>query len=259
MSEISSIESLAARPVKYNLLHPTAKLLVTLIYLICVISYKGDRLTALFGMIFYPFVIFLITGLSFKKALYRLRIVLPPICLVGIFNPILNHTPALSIGALIISEGMLVMLSLMLKGILCVLASYLLIATTPLDKLCFALRDIHVPRMIVTQFMLIYRYFAVIGREADSMVTSYSLRAPGQKGIAIKSWGPMIGQLLIRSMDKADIIYQSMCLKGFRQEFPIPGGRKFVKTDYLYLLGTTAGIIFLRLVPVIEILGKSII
>ena len=51
------------------------------------------------------------------------------------------------------------------------------------------------------------------------MITAYQLRAPGQKGIHVSAWGSFLGQLLLRSMDRASTLYDSMCLRGFYGEF----------------------------------------
>ena len=51
------------------------------------------------------------------------------------------------------------------------------------------------------------------------MIQAYSLRAPNQKGIHISAWGSFLGQLLLRSMDRAQELYYSMLLRGFRGEF----------------------------------------
>ena len=51
------------------------------------------------------------------------------------------------------------------------------------------------------------------------MTEAYSLRAPGQKGIHISAWGSFLGQLLLRSMDRAEALYHSMLLRGFRGEY----------------------------------------
>ena len=51
------------------------------------------------------------------------------------------------------------------------------------------------------------------------MTQGYSLRAPGQKGIHISAWGSFLGQLLLRSMDRAGELYNSMLLRGFKGNF----------------------------------------
>ena len=91
------------------------------------------------------------------------------------------------------------MITLMLKGVFALMASFLLIATTPMDSLCAALRKLHVPSLLVTLLLLTYRYVAVMLREVSVMTDAYHLRAPGQKGIHISAWGSFLGQLLLRS------------------------------------------------------------
>ena len=52
------------------------------------------------------------------------------------------------------------------------------------------------------------------------MTEAYSLRAPGQRGVHISAWGSFLGQLLLRSMDRAESLYSSMLLRGFTGELP---------------------------------------
>ena len=119
---------------------------------------------------------------------------------VGLFNPFFDRAPQLYLGAVAVSGGVISMVSLMLKGVLCLTASFLLIATTPIDSLCAALRRLHVPSLLVTLLLLTYRYVGVMTEEVAVMTDAYRLRAPGQKGIHISAWGSFLGQLLLRSM-----------------------------------------------------------
>lgn len=253
--EIESLDDQARRHTLVNDIHPAVKLFVTVVYLILVVSWNRYQMVGILGMAIYPFVMFELTGLSFSQALSRLRIVLPLVCVVGIFNPFFDREIVATLFGIQVSGGVLSMVTLMLKGVLTVLASYLLIATTTVDKICYGMRCFHIPKIIVTEFMLICRYISVLGREADRLMQSYHLRAPGQKGIHYRAWGSVIGQLLLRSMDRAEVVYQSMLLRGFRDEFRMAGETKLVRNDYIYLLGFTVILVVLRTVPVFEIIG----
>ena len=266
MSKISNaahsmekLDELARRDTWLCRLHPLSKLLVTLLYLILVVSFHPRQLTGVMGMSLYPFVLFLAGDLSFSKALYRLRVVLPIVCMVGILNPFFDTQPVLRIGNFTLTGGMLTMLSLMVKGILTVLSSYLLIASTSMESICSALTMLHIPGILVTEFLLICRYISVLLAEADRMTQAYALRAPGQKGIAMKAWGSMIGQLLLRSMDRAKALYESMRIRGFRDDRPFAAGRKLIASDVAYLAGCSAILIALRLFPVLEFIGSFFI
>ena len=255
LTQMESIEAMAKEDRWMNNLHPSVKLLLTVFYIILTVSFSKYQLAGLLGMAVYPLAVFIIAEFSFKDALYRLRIVLPLVCLIGIANPFFDRQTVLYIGTVPVTGGGLSMLTLILKGIFAVLASYLLIITTSIEKICYALRRLHVPKFLVTEILLIYRYISVLLKETHRMVTAYHLRAPGQKGIAVHAWGSFAGQLLLRSMDRAERVYQSMCLRGFRGDFYIPGLEKPVKKDWFWLLIWAVLLTALRFLPVLELLG----
>lgn len=148
------------------------------------------------------------------------------------------------------------MITLMIKGILTVFATYILIASTTIEKICYALREIHIPKILVTEIMLIYRYIAVLLQETNRINQAYSLRAPGQKGIAFKAWGPLIGQLLLRSMDRADHVYEAMMMRGYHGEFPFGKTEGIHKNDVLYVVLAGIGSVFLRIFPLFYWVGS---
>ncbi len=256
--EMQTIEESASRDQWVNRLHPLVKFLVTLFYLVCVVSCGRYDLPRVLGLALYPFVLFELTDLPLGQALCRLRLVLPLVCIVGIFNPLLDRRPGAELLGFTLTLGLLSMLTLMAKGILTVLASYLLVATTPVEGLCAAMRMVHIPRMIVVEFLLIWRYLSLFMNEVQKTTEAYRLRAPGQKGIAMKYWGSLMGSMLLRSIDRAGEVYEAMCLRGFTGDFPsgrFPGaGRR----DLVYLAGFGAGILFLRLFPVLVLIGSIV-
>ena len=200
-------------------MHPLCKLAVTIAYIFVIVSIDKYALSALAVMVLYPAVMFQMAENPMRVCFYKLRFVLPLVCAVGLANPILDHVPMIRLGNLVITGGVISMLTLMIKGCLALMASFLLMATTPIDMLCAALRKVHIPSMVTTLLLLIYRYVGVMMEEASIMLTAYRLRAPGQKGIRFLAWGSFLGQLLLRSMDRAQELYQSMILRGFQGEF----------------------------------------
>ena len=84
---------------------------------------------------------------------------------------------------------------------------------------------------------------------------SSQLRAPGQRGVHYKVWGPLIGQMLLRSMDRANDLYDSMQLRGFDGEFRTGREEPLKAADFLWPLIWAAIIILLRLFPVAELVG----
>ena len=218
-SELREMDVLATGTSVVHRLHPLCKLIVTITYISTVVSFHKYDLSGLVVMVLYPILLFQAAGIPVHVCFYKLRVVLPLVCAVGLANPFLDRVPLVQIGDLVITGGIISMLTLMLKGCLALMASFLLVATTTIDVLCAGLRQLHVPKLLVALLLLTYRYIGVMMEEASVMVQAYSLRAPGQKGIHISAWGAFLGQLLLRSMDRAQELYSSMELRGFRGEF----------------------------------------
>ena len=204
-----------------NDLHPLGKLLLSVLYIFIVVSFNKYALVPLIVMSVYPIFGFIVGELSFKEGIYRMRVILPLVLFVGIFNPFVDKQVIGHIGVLEITGGVLSMLTVMIKGFYSVLSVYILIATTSIDDICYALRMLRLTRVMVIVVMLIYRYFGVMAVEADRIMTAYKLRAPSQNGIHYKAWGTLVGQWLLRSMDKAERVYESMLLRGFTGDFRI--------------------------------------
>ena len=217
--ELREMDALAAQDSPVHRLHPLCKLLVTICYIVTVVSFPKYDFSGLVVMVLYPVLMFQAAGIQVRTCLHKLRLVLPLVCAVGLVNPFLDHTPLLTLGGVVITGGWVSMVTLMLKGVFSLMASFLLIATTPIDSLCASLRKLHVPGLLVTLLLLTYRYIGLMLEQVSVMTEAYRLRAPGQKGLHISAWGSFLGQLLLRSMDRGSELYGSMVLRGFRGEF----------------------------------------
>lgn len=254
--EIHSMDELATKNCWINNINPTVKLILTIIYISIVVSFNKYNLSSLMTMTIYPIIIFSTNDISFKDSLKRLKIVLPLVCFVGVFNPFFDREILIKVGEISISKGMMSMITLMIKGILTSFATYLLIITTNIEKICYAMGKLHIPKIFITQVLFIYRYITVLLDEANQIIQAYSLRAPNQKGIQYKVWGSLIGQLLLRTMDKADNIYESMCLRGYVGEFYYVKNEKTKGKDYVYLISWLVVFIIIRVFNLIEIIGS---
>lgn len=254
--EIHHLDNVAAQDQWLNRIHPLPKLLVTICYISCITSFHKYNFTGTLSMALYPILLMTAGNVTWKSAWKGMKIVLLLACMVGIANPILDRTVLGNIGNISVTGGMISMMTLMMKGVFSVCASYILIVTTSVEDICSALRMLHISKMIVTMAMLIYRYIIVLLKETQRITTAYALRAPGQKGIHFKAWGPLLGQLLLRSIDRAQIVYESMILRGYDGTFFIRKKKKMGKGDMGYLCFWLGLIFVLRLIPVFEIIGK---
>lgn len=237
-------------------LPPLAKLIVTIAYIVITVSFDKYAIAPLVIMVLYPVILFQISGIPVKACFYKLRLIIPLIAFVGVFNPIMDRAPFAVIGGVTFSCGFISMITLFMKGVFSLMASFLLISTTKIDALCAALRKIHVPSMLVTLFLLTYRYIGLLMNEVSTMTTAYSLRAPGQKGIHVSAWGSFLGQLFLRSMDRAEDIYAGMQLRGFDGNFYYAETKIFTPGAAVYTAVCVALFILARNVNVVVLLGS---
>ena len=247
VTEFRLMEEEARGEGRLQALHPLSKLLVTVVYLVVLLSFHKYNLAGVLLMGFYPALVFTLGDVPLGPMWRRMRVILIPVLLVGIANPFFDRTP-ISAASPFITGGMVSMATLLLKGLFAVSAAYLLMVTTSMDDLCRTLRKLRVPAVLVTVIMLIYRYLSVFMEEIGRMRAAYSLRAPGQKGIHFKVWGPMVGMLLLRSMDRSETVYGSMTLRGFQGDFLFGRDRTFSRRDFVYLFVCILAVLIIRFV-----------
>ena len=259
LHELSEMDELSAGESPVHSLHPAAKLIATIAYILITLSFDKYDLNGLVPMVLWPVLLFALSGIRVRTCFYKLRIVLPLVMMVGLFNPFFDKEILLQIGSVGVSGGVISMITLMLKGVFCLMASFLLMATTKVDNLCAALRAMHMPSLLVTLFLLTYRYVGVMTEELAVMTDAYHLRAPGQKGIHISAWGSFLGQLLLRSMDRAQELYSSMLLRGYHRHFHYADIRAFKMGDAAYIGVCLLAFLALRYVDISQIIGNLVV
>lgn len=256
MLEMADMDELSKLNTPIHRRHPLPKLVVTAAYIFILVSFPKYNLSGMIPMVLYPIFLFQISGIPVSTCFHKLKLLLPLVCAVGLWNPFFDHTPVMKIGSFLVTGGMISFLTLMMKGIFALMASFLLIATTNIEKICYALKLLHLPDIMVTQILITYRYINLLLKEAGTMVNAYTLRAPGQNGVHISAWGSFIGQLLLRSMDRAQSLYQSMEMRGFHGAFYYANVERFRKEDAFYLVFWIVIFVILRYCNVSVLLGS---
>jgi cobalt/nickel transport system permease protein len=232
---IRLMDDLARKDTLIHRIHPVMKLLTTIAYLVTVISYDRYEIINMLPLILYPILVFELAELPVKPILKRVLFGVPFIIGIGILNPLFERE-IFSVGGIFISKGWITFTSIVIKSSLTITAGLLLISVTGMDKLSAALRMLKVPRIFVLQLLLTYRYISVLLEEAARIVTAYNLRTPKYKGIERSAWGSLTGQLLIRTLDRAERVYEAMCLRGFNGEYNTGADSRISVTDVFYLL-----------------------
>ena len=230
--ELRRMEASASEKSFFHLLHPLNKLFLTIIYITVVVSIHRYDILSLVLLGVYPGVAFILGKLSWSLAFKRLKFILPFVACVGILNPFFD-SQLITICGLSVRGGFISLFTLFLKGLLTVLATYSLIATTSIEKICYGLKVLRIPSIIITQILLTYRYLHLLLEESHRVTQAYELRAPSSTGIAFSEWGSLLGKFLLRSVDRAEQVYNSMLLRGFRGDFTHCQSRVHVKNSDL--------------------------
>ena len=103
------------------------------------------------------------------------------------------------------------------KGTLCLVTMVLLANTTPFAELLLVLRRVRVPSLLITTLALMYRYLFVLIDEAERMRRARASRTFAKPGLGSwKALGTVIGQLFVRSSERAERIYAAMCARGWK-------------------------------------------
>lgn len=222
VSALYSLEQLAAGDTVIHRLHPGVKLAVTLIYIVCVVSLERHALGRLAPFLLYPVVVMAMADIPAEMILTRSAAALPFCVFAGISNLVLEREPWIVLGQekLIITAGAISFAVLLLRTLLCVSAVLILTSVTPFQELTGQLRRMHVPGMLVMLFEMIYRYLGTLADEAATMVTAYRMRGNGKQWPDLRHFGPFVGQLLLRSADRAERVYHAMQCRGYGNAVP---------------------------------------
>ncbi len=105
----------------------------------------------------------------------------------------------------------------LVKSNLCILAMLLLTWTTPFQEIVETLRWLRLPSVIVTTLALMYRYLPVLTDESRRMQRARAARTfSPRRRLAWHSVAALLGQLFVRSAERAERIYLAMCARGWK-------------------------------------------
>jgi cobalt/nickel transport system permease protein len=167
-----------------------------------------------------------LTSLCWGFALKRSFVALP-FALAAITLPFTVRGEAIAqLGSLTISaEGSIRFISLLLKSWLSVQVAILLTATSPFHDILWGMRELRIPRVLISIVSFMYRYLFVLGDEALRLIRARSARAAsgaGRSGGSLiwrgKVAGGMVGNLTLRAFERSERIYDAMVARGFQGE-----------------------------------------
>ena len=108
-----------------------------------------------------------------------------------------------------------------LKANAAVLAVTALIGTMDAVTLGHALAHLYVPQKLVQLLLFMVRYFDVLGREYARLRAAMRVRCfrPQMNGHSYRTFGNLIGMMLVRSFDRSERVLAAMKCRGFRGQY----------------------------------------
>jgi cobalt/nickel transport system permease protein len=110
-----------------------------------------------------------------------------------------------------------IVLAAIIKSNLCIFTLLLLTWTTPFYDILQELRRLRLPAVMLTTLTLMYRYLPVLVEESRRMQRARASRTfSRRRRLAWQNLSTIIGQLFLRSADRAERIYLAMCARGWK-------------------------------------------
>ena len=150
--------------------------------------------------------------------------------------------------------GLTRFLTIVIRSWLSVQIAILLTMTTKLPDILHALRHLKVPTILVSIIAFMYRYLQVLIDEAQRLLrarASRSAAVSGHKSGGSLRWrakvaGNMVGQLLLRSFERSDRVYNAMVSRGYRGEMLTMNAHHMRSKDWGFLGLCVIGIVLVQ-------------
>lgn len=256
--DLSYLDALANGNTPVHRIDPRIKVLTAALFVICVVSFDKYAISALlpFGL-----VLLAVMGLAAIPAGYlvkKLLLISPFAVMVGIFNPLFDQQPLLHLGAFTVTGGWISFLSILLRFALTVGAVLILIATTGFNAVCMAMVKLGMPKIFAVQLLILYRYIFVLIDEGLRMYQARAMRSFKRRAMGLKTFAHLVGQLLLRTLDRAERIHLAMLCRGFDGTIRIRQVLRITARDFIVLAGTTALLLIMRSYDLPEIVGRFV-
>lgn len=259
LTDVRGLDELSRRNAWAQRLDPRAALLTTLLFAGVVVSFPPHELAALTPLCAFPLSLLLLGHIPAGLVARRMALAAPFAVCVGLFNPFLDTAPLLYVGPVAVSGGWISFLSILLRFALTVSAALLLTAVVGFHTLCAALHSLGVPRAFVVQLLMLHRYLFVLLDEAQRLARARRLRAFSGRGMGPRVLATLLGNLLLRSVDRATRVHRAMCCRGFTGTVRVTHVFHFRAADAAFVLGWAIFFALVRSVNLPDALGNLLL
>jgi len=257
-TELGRMDELACMDSPVHRLDARTKALVTLAFVAVVMSFPRREISALMPFLLYPVVLTSAGRIPARHIFRKLLVAAPFAVLVAIFNPVLDRQPVNIAGPFVMTGGWISFSSVVLRFVLTAWAALALVACTGMNRLCAGLEQLGVPRVFVVQLLFLYRYLFVVADEAAKMTRALELRSGEKRAMSLRVYGSIVGQLLLRSVDRAQRVYRAMKARGFDGEIRLPDSPRLHPADAFFAAACIAFFAAARIWNIADMLGSML-
>lgn len=256
--DLKRLELLAGSNSRIHVLDARAKVLVTFVFIVVVVSFGRYELARLLPFFVFPAVMIALANLPPLYLIRKVALICPFVLMVGLFNPIIDRTVLYQIGHLGISGGWISLFSLLVRSLLTVGAVFILVATTGFTAICHALECLGIPQIFAVQLLFLHRYLFVLADETCRVSRARELRSCGTRGLGVVSFGSLAGHLVLRTWQRAERIHSAMLARGFVGRFHAHRQPRFAASELGFLFGWSSVFVILRLYNIPGALGDLV-
>ena len=245
--DFKRLDLLATGDSAIHRLDARAKVLVTLVFIVSVISFNRYELTPLLPFFIFPLVMVAQGNLPPGYMLQKVAVVIPFALFVGIMNPLFDREIMWQAGSIGISGGWISCISIIVRAVLTVGAALVLVGVSGFPAICRALERLGVPQAFAVQLHFLYRYIFVLTDEGSRAARARELRSFGTSSLSMKSYSSLLSHLLLKTWQRAERIHMAMLARGFNGEFHARQHAHFGRAEFLYLFGWSSLFLAMRL------------
>lgn len=202
------------------------KLIIVLVNVVFIASVARGSFIVLALFLALSLLVMAVFRPDYRKLPRRLLTVFLYPFFISIFIPFANQGNIIArfdlgfFTAAVTDTGLATFFTVLIKSFLSLILVTSLVLSTDEKEILHGLRKIRLPAIIVSIIFLMYRYIFLIREEARAGQLSISSRTFGKSYYsANKRLAFLMGNLFIKSFDRAENIYRSMESRGFSGEF----------------------------------------
>ena len=218
-----------------------------------VVVVLSGRLSALIAALAIALMLAAAARLSIRHVLGKLGELNVFVLMLAVFMPVMTPgEAAFSLGPIVWTrEGLTHALVIGLRANAIMVTLLALVTTMEPAHLGFALHSLGCPGKLAHLLLFMVRYVEVIHREYHRLRDAMRLRAfkPSFSRHTLRTFGYLVGQLLVRSFDRSERIMEAMKCRGFRGRFYVLDRFAVGAGDYMFSaasLAVLAGLGFLQ-------------